>query len=90
MPWHRFVNKKYYKKQEMYIFSLFRVVYRKLQMERSEAFMDLISEFVQRNMGRKYKFSIKKYLMGQGEVESHEDIKTYFCSSLVAKLYKNL
>lgn len=57
-------------------------------MQRNQQFYTQIEEFVQRNMGRKYKFSVKKFIMNR-ESDS-EDSKTYFCSSLIAKVYKNL
>ena len=90
MPWHKFIGKNYYRKQELYNVVYFRVVFRKLKIARNEEFMNEISEFVQRNMGRKYKFSVKKYFLNRDSVEGEEDKKSYFCSSLVAKLYKNL
>jgi hypothetical protein len=40
-------------------------------------------------MGRKYKFSVKKYLLHRNSDIEHEN-KSYFCSSLVAKIYKIL
>lgn len=57
-------------------------------MARTEEFLEVISSFVQRNMGRKYKFSVKKFIMNRHSVE--EDKNSYFCSSLVAKVFKNL
>lgn len=40
-------------------------------------------------MGRKYKFSVKKYFMNR-ESEEQKDNKSYFCSSLIGKIYKEL
>jgi hypothetical protein len=60
-----------------------------LKIHRTEAFLAEISKFVEDNIGKKYKFSLKKYIMSRNStVES--DKKSYFCSSLVAKLYKKL
>jgi hypothetical protein len=47
-----------------------------------------VEGFVQRNMGRKYKFSVRKFILNRQS--ANEDKKSYFCSSLVAKVYKVL
>ena len=65
-----------------------RVVTRRLVVDRPEKFYEEIENFVERNMGRKYKFSVRNYIANRNS--SSEDKKTYFCSSLIAKLYKNL
>lgn len=49
--------------------------------------MEQVQNFVERNMGRKYKFSVKKYFMNR-ESEEQKDNKSYFCSSLIGKIYK--
>lgn len=64
-------------------------MFRKLHIERKKEFYEEIEEFIQHNMGRKYKFSVKKYLLHRNSDIEHEN-KSYFCSSLVAKIYKIL
>lgn len=45
--------------------AIHRVVYRKLKVKRTEQFYEQFEDFVQRNMGRKYNFSVKKFIMNR-------------------------
>ena len=51
--------------------------------------MNAIENFVGANMGKKYDFSLTDYLF-QRSSSADKDHQHYFCSSLVAKLYKKL
>ena len=66
-----------------------RVVHRHLNILRTEAFLKDVDQFVANNMGKKYDFSLKDYLFNRTSTgEGERDV--FFCSSLVAKLYKKL
>jgi hypothetical protein len=65
------------------------VVHRHLNVLRTEDFLKEVDQFVASNMGKKYDFSLKEYLFNRTSAgEGERDV--YFCSSLVAKLYKRL
>lgn len=58
-------------------------------MLRTEGFLKDVDQFVANNVGKKYDFSLKDYLFNRtSTVEGEREF--FFCSSLVAKLYKNL
>jgi hypothetical protein len=65
------------------------IVYRRLRINRPAAFLAKIELFVANNMGKSYDFSLSDYLF-QRSSSVDKDHKHYFCSSLVAKLYKQL
>ena len=48
-----------------------------------------MTKFVEDNIGKEYKFSLKTYIMSRSSKVDSEKT-SYFCSSLVAKLYKKL
>ena len=66
-----------------------RVVHRKLRITRSPAFLAAIEDFVSANMGKEYDFSLTDYLFQRTSM-AEKDHKHYFCSSLIAKIYKKL
>lgn len=67
---------------------LSRIVHRHLNILRSEQFLGAVEKFVTGNLGKKYDFSLKDYLFHRQS--NADDSDAYFCSSLVAKLYKKL
>ncbi len=58
-------------------------------MKRSEDFLSEVTTFVGDNIGKEYKFSVKSYILSRNSSVDSEKT-SYFCSSLVAKLYKKL
>ncbi|CAD8077210.1 unnamed protein product [Paramecium sonneborni] len=88
--WSTFNLRKWYSMYE-------KVVYRKLQTNRSVDFKVKLSDFVKENLGKKYsctpsKLLIQKSIVVTEEHSKNEEYKnrTYFCSELVAKCYKHL
>jgi hypothetical protein len=64
-------------------------VHRKLRVNRNEKFVDIVEQFVGATMGKNYDFSLTDYILERSS-SADKDHKNYFCSSLVAKLYKKL
>jgi hypothetical protein len=56
---------------------------------RTEGFLKDVDEFVAGNVGKEYDFSLKEYLFNRNSTSEGER-EVFFCSSLVAKLYKKL
>ena len=89
MPWRKFIEMGWYKSQHI-------ISYRKLKINRTERFYSLVEEFVNINIGKTYDFSLSKMLKRvsvQEEQEGNikrEEKNSFFCSELVAALYKYL
>ena len=70
-----------------------RVVYRRLVMERSEEALVRLEQFIKTARKKRYKLTATKILRAKCVDDSDEHIKkdkTYFCSEIVASVYKNL
>ncbi|CAD8077922.1 unnamed protein product [Paramecium sonneborni] len=88
--WSTFNIRKWYSMYE-------KIVYRKLQTNRSFDFKVQLSDFVNENLGKKYSCTPSKLLTQKSVIFNKEHPKneeyknrTYFCSELVAKCYKSL
>jgi hypothetical protein len=75
------------------------VFYRQLECERSEEFLQTLETFIRSVLGNKYGLSFKNILFARSSIQpppeaagpSKKDNKrTFFCSELVAKCYKEL
>lgn len=71
------------------------VVYRQLEVERTEELLDNMEAFIKKVLGNKYKINFKNVLLarqstmpGQGPADIEN--RKFFCSELVAKCYKEL
>jgi len=67
-----------------------KVVYRKLEVERSDEFITKIEKFVKTTVGNKYAVNAKKLMQRKSTSIGTESLseRTYFCSELVAACYK--
>ena len=72
----------------VYLFVV-RIVHRKLRVNRNNEFVDIVEKFVGATMGKNYDFSLTDFIFERSS-SADKDHKSYFCSSLVAKLYKKL
>jgi hypothetical protein len=86
VKWDLFVFLGGYKNYE-------KVVYRKLVMERSYKKMQKLEEFIKAALNKKYKFNPSKMLRKRHDNDFSETMKhnkSFFCSEIVASVYKNL
>jgi hypothetical protein len=86
VDWERFTLYGWYRNYE-------RVVYRKLRCERTEEKLSRLQEFIKAARNKRYKMTATKLLRKNRSDDSDANIsdhKTYFCSELVASIYKNL
>ncbi|CAD8048153.1 unnamed protein product [Paramecium sonneborni] len=84
--WDSMVNNLWYELYSM-------VVYRQLQLIRNENFLQQIEKFVKENVGRQYNLSFTKLLQDKSTIitsQNQNEDPTYFCSQLIAKLYKQI
>jgi hypothetical protein len=67
-----------------------KIGYRKLNCNRTTAFNASVREFVKKVEGSSYGFSISKFRL-KSTIATESELKSqYFCSELVAKLFKHL
>eukprot|EP00330_Aristerostoma_sp_ATCC50986_P001784 CAMPEP_0114582516 /NCGR_PEP_ID=MMETSP0125-20121206/6474_1 /TAXON_ID=485358 ORGANISM="Aristerostoma sp., Strain ATCC 50986" /NCGR_SAMPLE_ID=MMETSP0125 /ASSEMBLY_ACC=CAM_ASM_000245 /LENGTH=109 /DNA_ID=CAMNT_0001775501 /DNA_START=1381 /DNA_END=1710 /DNA_ORIENTATION=+ len=67
------------------------MVYRKLDIERTDDMVNKIEKFVKATVGKKYKVSATKLLKKKSDFEEEiRDDQTFFCSELVAACYKRI
>ena len=67
------------------------MVWRQLQgVERDSNFDLLIHEFVKANLGKNYFISLDKLVSNRSFIGKKEEEVGFFCSELVAKVYKDL
>ncbi|CAD8116172.1 unnamed protein product [Paramecium sonneborni] len=77
-------------------FELFdKIVIRRLEIERDHKFLSTVQEFVTENIGKKYSLTPMKLLKQKSTVQdinkqANKEERTFFCSELVAALYKKL
>jgi hypothetical protein len=68
-----------------------KMVYRKLEMDRSDDMITKIEKFVKNSIGKKYMVSMAKLFKKRSNFqEDIEENKTFFCSELIAACYKRL
>jgi len=68
-----------------------KMVYRKLDIERTDDMVNKIEKFVKATVGKKYKVSATKLLKKKSDFEEEiRDDQTFFCSELVAACYKRI
>ncbi|CAG9329567.1 unnamed protein product [Blepharisma stoltei] len=66
-----------------------RIVYRKLNIERDQKMLDILSDFVDKVKGKGYKITPQKIFKKRENLKpGHE--KNFFCSELIASAYKSL
>jgi hypothetical protein len=71
--------------------ALCRIVWRQLKgVKRGNAFNELIHEFVLANIGKNYYISINKLLTRRSYIPVSNEEVGFFCSELVAAIYKDL
>ncbi|CAD8050282.1 unnamed protein product [Paramecium primaurelia] len=84
--WDSMTNQLWYELYSM-------VVYRQLQLIRNVDFLLQIEKFVKENVGRQYQLSFTKLLQEKSTIitsQNQQEDPTYFCSQLIAKIYKQI
>ncbi|CAD8052524.1 unnamed protein product [Paramecium sonneborni] len=84
--WDSMINQLWYELYSM-------VVYRQLQIIRNADFLLQIEKFVKENVGRQYQLSVTKLLQDKSIIitsQNQNQDPTYFCSQLIAKIYKQI
>ncbi|CAG9329377.1 unnamed protein product [Blepharisma stoltei] len=66
-----------------------RIVYRKLNIERSQKVLDILSDFVDKVKGKEYKITAQKLFRKRENLKPGYE-KNFFCSELIASAYKSL
>jgi hypothetical protein len=81
--WDRFVERGWVRLYD-------RLAYRKLRYARDSAFIDRLAEFIEKNNGKKYSLGAKKLMkqVSQLPEEGVKEYESFFCSELVAAIYK--
>jgi len=69
-----------------------KIMYRKLEINRSDDVINGIEKFVRYSVGKKYKITPTKLLKRKSTMKEDENIenRTFFCSELVAACYKKI
>ncbi|CDW89200.1 ph domain-containing protein [Stylonychia lemnae] len=86
VDWDQFVVNRWYQNYD-------RVIYRRLRTERSQEQLIKLQNFLRAAIAKKYKVTASKLLRKKCVDDSDENIredKTYFCSEIVASVYKNM
>ncbi|CAD8205583.1 unnamed protein product [Paramecium pentaurelia] len=86
--WKDMIDEKWFELYE-------KIMIRKLEIERDHTFLKTVQEFVNENMGKKYSLTPMKLLKQKSTVQDinkqvNKEERTFFCSELVAALYKQL
>ncbi|CAD8141629.1 unnamed protein product [Paramecium octaurelia] len=84
--WNSMTNQLWYELYSM-------VVYRQLHLKRNVDFLLQIEKFVKENVGRQYQLSFTKLLQDKSTIvtpQNQQEDPTYFCSQLIAKIYKQI
>lgn len=66
-----------------------KICVRRLHMERDEEFYSKFVKFTNESIGKKYQLSVRKAFRKKRS-KAGDEKECYFCSELVAKLYKTL
>lgn len=72
---------------------IFRIVWRKLNTELGSKQLGTIEAFVAKTLGKGFEISLDKLFQFKSSLQRSDELeenKTYFCSELVARLYKEL
>jgi len=69
-----------------------KIMYRKLEINRTDDVINGIEKFVRYSVGKKYKITPTKLLKRKSTVKEDENVedRTFFCSELVAACYKKI
>lgn len=59
-------------------------------MERDRGFIDLVHDFVTANLGKNYYISFDKLLSNKSYIANKSEEVGFFCSELIAAVYKDL
>lgn len=71
----------------------YRICWRPLHIKLTEKDLDLIEAFVVKTLGKGFELTLDKLFQFKSKLnrsEQEEENKTYFCSELAARLYKEL
>lgn len=74
-------------------FFLYRICWRPLIIDLANYEVEIIEAFVAKTLGKQYDINLNKLFQFQSKLERNkeeEEKSTYFCSELIARLYKEL
>lgn len=92
-PWKHIIKFGWYNSTDKYAPKLCRMAWKRLNIKLTPQDISVIEAFVAKTLGKEFEISLDKLFTFSSVLKRNpedDEKKTYFCSELVARLYKEL